>query len=140
MKTPNTHTQTAFRLLVAPTLAATLLAVTPSATAEEPKKATTRTEEKDVKDDIHERQDSEQRITKEKHKPSTNNVRAQSAKAKEIKTHIQTLHQQISDIYRKRHDVIYDKTKPQNERNQESKKILDQPKALQNKPTNPSKQ
>ena len=132
MKTPNTHIQTAFRLLVASILAATLLAVTPTATAEEPKKATTRTEE-NVKDDIQQRQDSEQRITKEKHKPSTNNVRAQSAKAKAIKTHIQTLHQQISDIYRKRHDVIYDKTKPQNERNQESKKLLDQAKALQEK-------
>jgi len=133
MKTPNTHTQTAFRLLVASILAATLLAVKPTATAEEPKKATTRTEEKTIKDDIHERQDKEQRITKEKHKPSTNNVRAQSAKAKAIKTHIQTLHQQISDIYRKRHDVIYDKTKPQNERNQESKKLLDQAKALEEK-------
>src|SRR5260370_6951525 len=118
MKTPNTHTQTAFRLLVAPTLAATLLAVTPSATAEEPKKATTRTEEKDVKDDIHERQDSEQRITKEKHKPSTNNVRAQSAKAKAVKTHIQTLHHQLSDIYRTSHDYIHANTHPPNQHNQ----------------------
>ena len=135
MKTPNTHTQTAFRLLVASILATTLFAVTPIATAEEPKKAIQkpRPEEKDIKDDIHERQDMEQRPIETQKKPSTNNVRAQSAKAKAIKTHIQTLHQQISDIYSKRHDVIYDKTKPQNERNQESKELLDQAKALEEK-------
>ena len=177
MKNPNTHTQTAFRLFVASVLATTLFAVTPIATAEEPKKAIQkpRPEEKDIKDDIHERQDMEQRTATEKRgkpaksgitttrgiaedknwgdrqtkegkksdrlqgtfetqkKPSTNNVRAQSAKAKAIKTHIQTLHQQISDIYSKRHDVISDKTKPQNERNQESKKLLDQAKALEEK-------
>jgi hypothetical protein len=75
--------------------------------------------------------DKVQRTIETQKKPSTNNVRAQSAKAKAIKTHIQTLHQQISDIYSKRHDVISDKRKPQNERNQESKKLLDQAKALE---------
>lgn len=135
MKTPNTHTQTAFRLLVASILATTFFAVTPITTAAEPKKAIRRTPERNIKDDIQERQDQEQRImeTQKKDKPSTNNVRAQSAKAKAIKTHIQTLHQQISDIYSKRHDVISDKRKPQNERNQESKKLLDQAKALEEK-------
>ena len=64
-------------------------------------------------------------------KPTTNNVRAQSARAEALKTQIQTLHQQISDIYRKRHDVIYDKSKPQNERNQESKDLLGRAKALE---------
>jgi hypothetical protein len=50
MKTPNTHIQTAFRLLVASILATTLFAVTPIATAKEPKKAIRRTEEKNIKE------------------------------------------------------------------------------------------
>ena len=131
MKTPNTHTPTAFRLLVASILATTLFAVTPIATAEEPTKVIRRAPEQDIKDDIQERQDQEGRITEKKDKPSK--VRALKAKAEAIKTRIQALKKQISEIYSKRHDVIYDKRKPQNERNQEAKELLDRAKALEEK-------
>ncbi len=115
MKTPNTHTQTAFRLLVASILATTLFAVTPIATAEEPKKAIRRTEEKNIKDDIQERQDSEQRTTEKKGKsakgaPSKNksygssssevpkNSPVPKAKIEELKAKIEQTKIQIKEL------------------------------------------